>query len=67
MFGTKVEITLAKAEPGNWVNLDFPRKSIEQPKKDVNTVESNVLDNDSDVDLDEVEAVVSGCKLTEID
>lgn len=63
MFGTKVEITLAKAEPGSWANLDFPRKSI-QPTKVVESIEPVVSDNDSDVDLDEIEAI-RGCTLKE--
>lgn len=61
MLGTKVEITLAKAEPGSWPKLEFPRKVEEKPKA-VEIVQSD--NDDSDVDLDNVEAV-RGCTISE--
>lgn len=30
MFGTKLEITLPKAEPGAWSKLNFPRETAQQ-------------------------------------
>jgi hypothetical protein len=68
MFGTKIEITLAKKPPTNqWPKLDFPRQAVEpvaQPEtaKPVEQAE----DSDSDIDLDSIEAV-RGCKITELD
>lgn len=74
MFGTKVEITLPKAEGGQWVKLDFPRQQsgVEPQPTIINGKESNVeaklpveekkaetehVDSDSDVDLDDIELV----------
>lgn len=58
MYGTKVEITLPKAEPGSWSNLSFPKaappaKQPEKPKQQ--PIEDE--DDDSDVDLDDLEPV----------
>lgn len=63
MYGTKVEITLPKAEPGHWSNLDFPKpapiKSAadDEPKQkpDVPAPPPAASGNDSDVDLEEIE------------
>lgn len=56
-LGTKVEISLAKAEPGSWSKLDFPRAV----QKDVSKMETKKVetatDPDSDVDLDDIEAM----------
>lgn len=61
MFGTKVEITLAKAEPGHWPKLDFPREkklSTEQIQRQLEEEQrkkaDGVDDSDSDVDLDDI-------------
>ncbi|XP_055588066.1 cysteine and histidine-rich domain-containing protein morgana [Uranotaenia lowii] len=72
MFGTKVEITLIKAEPGTWTKLDFPReknqnaeqiqKQQEEEQKRANQAE----DDDSDVDLDDIEPTFKSATLTEI-
>lgn len=74
MFGTKVEITMPKAEGGHWIKLDFPRDipkdvdaklepAIAKPKvEEKKTIED---DNDSDVDLDDIE-LVKGAKITEL-
>lgn len=69
MFGTKVEITLPKAEPGNWANLNFPRtvtpteKSEEQTAK-IESKETKANDIDSDVDLNDIEQV-RGVRITD--
>lgn len=61
-LGTKVEITLTKAEPGSWNKLDFPRAV----KSEINLPDSKIEtkndsddpdDPDSDVDLDDIEAM----------
>uniref|UniRef100_A0A6B2EJ61 Putative zn2+-binding protein melusin/rar1 n=1 Tax=Phlebotomus kandelakii TaxID=1109342 RepID=A0A6B2EJ61_9DIPT len=74
MFSTKVEIKLTKAEPGSWSKLDIPRSIAEptevQPAKKVEKIVNNTdLDDsdDSDVDLDDIEAVSPGAKITELD
>ncbi|XP_058057728.1 cysteine and histidine-rich domain-containing protein morgana [Anopheles bellator] len=71
MFGTKVEITLVKAEPGTWAKLDFPR---EKKYTDGNTIKTvaedskggNGDDSDSDVDLEDLEPTMRTATLTEI-
>ncbi|XP_023167500.1 cysteine and histidine-rich domain-containing protein [Drosophila hydei] len=68
MFGTKVEITLPKLEPGSWSNLNFPRDVLPAAKKD--TDQSNRKADDSDdefFDLDDIQPVQSyGLKLSEM-
>uniref|UniRef100_A0A1B0CKR4 Putative zn2+-binding protein melusin/rar1 n=1 Tax=Lutzomyia longipalpis TaxID=7200 RepID=A0A1B0CKR4_LUTLO len=75
MFSTKVEIKFTKAEPGSWPKLDIPR-TVEKPSEAppaVNTVEKLVNkvnleeSDDSDVDLDDIEALRPGAKITELD
>lgn len=55
MFGTKIEVSLKKAEVGSWSNLDFPRPVEVKTniKKEVE-VDTDVKDED-DCDLDDVE------------
>lgn len=82
MFGTKVEISMPKAEGGHWMKLDFPR---DQPKEEdlkaaperhqggrsgIKEVVPEVVcgdrsDDESDVDLDDIE-LVQGAKITEL-
>ncbi|XP_070503505.1 cysteine and histidine-rich domain-containing protein morgana [Chironomus tepperi] len=75
MFGTKIEITMQKLQGGQWIKLDFPRETPkEEPPKessieieknnDKPAAESND-DNDSDVDLDDLE-LVHGAKISEL-
>lgn len=64
MFGTKVEITMPKAEPGSWAKLDFPREVIVSKKEEEIPVEND--DDDSDVDLDDIEAISAGIHVSEI-
>lgn len=57
-LGTKVEISLAKAEPGSWAKLDFPRPVQQAPSVTVTTQNVDTKDDsDSDVDLDDIEAM----------
>lgn len=50
MLSTKVEISMKKAEPGTWADLNFPRSTIEQ--------ENESQDEKTDQDLnDRVDAV----------
>lgn len=78
MFGTKVEITMAKAEGGHWSKLDYPRDTSKE-ERHKETIQNGVAydkpraaetknvidDNDSDVDLDDLE-IVEGAKITEL-
>ncbi|KAG4080204.1 hypothetical protein HA402_008275 [Bradysia odoriphaga] len=56
-LGTKVEISLAKAEPGSWAKLDFPKPVQPAPSMPVTTNVDTKSDPDSDVDLDDIEAM----------
>lgn len=66
MLGTKVEISLPKAEPGSWPKLEMPKKKVtkpepkQEPPKKVEKIEAN----DSDVDLDDLE--MTGMKISEV-
>lgn len=68
MLGTKVEITLKKAEPGNWIKLEYPRTTIDNTSTNDKTSEVAKKDeqqsDDSDVDLNSIEPV-SGITITE--
>lgn len=61
MFGTKVEITLPKAEPGHWSHLEFRRSTCVKVVADkalseeANRKVTATSGNDSDVDLEEIE------------
>uniref|UniRef100_A0A2M4AVE8 Putative zn2+-binding protein melusin/rar1 n=1 Tax=Anopheles triannulatus TaxID=58253 RepID=A0A2M4AVE8_9DIPT len=76
MFGTKVEITLVKAEPGTWAKLDFPRdkqpagndtaKQQQQQKENKTGKDEGEDDNDSDVDLDDLEPTLRTATITEL-
>ncbi|XP_055535080.1 cysteine and histidine-rich domain-containing protein morgana [Wyeomyia smithii] len=70
MFGTKVEVTLVKAEPGQWPKLDFPREkklSAEpKPADEESKKQTAADDNDSDVDLDDIEPAFSSATLKEV-
>lgn len=67
MLGTKVEITLPKAEPGTWTTLYIPKKTVEaapiakELKPDTDVVQD---DSDSDFDLNDIEQV-RGVKITD--
>lgn len=66
MFGTKVEITMPKAEPGQWATLDLKQKppKVASNSKDIKIDDTENVDNDSDVDLDDIEPL-RGCKITD--
>lgn len=75
MFGTKVEITLVKAEPGTWAKLDFPRDKQpagkdtakqQQQKEGKKGNEEQEDDNGSDVDLDDLEPTLRTATITEL-
>lgn len=71
MYGTKVEITMPKAEPGSWAKLDFPREKLPPPvKKGEHPARTkNVSVNESDDDgfnLDDIETVNNGVQLSEL-
>lgn len=71
MYGTKVEITLPKAESGLWSKLDCPTTKLPPAQKAAvlpNVVQSKQLSSDSedDIDLDDIETVSTGFRLTEI-
>lgn len=67
MLGTKVEITLPKAEPGTWTTLYIPKKTVEtaqiekEPAPDADEAHDN---SDSDLDLNDIEQV-RGVKITD--
>lgn len=73
MLGSKIEITLPKAEPGHWASLEFPKaaKAPEKPTEQIEKIEeikptaaANNDDNDSDVDLDDLQQV-RGVRITD--
>lgn len=77
MMGTKVEITMCKAELGSWAKLNFPAAQVVseqevsldelQIKPETAANETNKdHDSDSDVDLDDVGPVYQSAKITEI-
>lgn len=71
MFGTKIEITLPKAEGGHWINLNFPRENDTDTKNEnetaqpINLNNERVDDSESDVDLDDIE-IIQGAKISEL-
>lgn len=80
MMGTKVEITMAKAELGSWAKLNFPPIVKEELalESEVSSLKELKIeakeaaarkdhDSDSDVDLDDVGPIYSGAKITELD
>lgn len=64
-FGTKVEVTLVKAEPGHWTKLDATQvKAVQEAE----STEPEIAEDDgieSDVDLDDLEAT-SGIVVSEM-
>lgn len=70
MLGSKIEITLPKAEPGHWASLEFPKtaKAPEKPTEQIEqikpTAAANNDDDDSDVDLDDLQQV-RGVRITD--
>lgn len=69
MYGTKVEITLPKQEPGSWPKLNIPREILPAVKKTTAKNEPNTdqTSDDEFVDLDDIQSVNShGLKLSEL-
>lgn len=69
MLGTKVEITLPKAEAGHWTTLSFPKavtasEKTNKPTEKVESVKPTTNDDDSDVDLNDIEQV-RGVRITD--
>lgn len=73
-FGTKVEVTMVKAEPGHWTRFEVPRhqkataaasagaENVAEAAAVAAAAAPNAVDDDgieSDVDLDDVEAMQS--------
>lgn len=67
MYGTKVEITLPKQEPGSWPKLNIPREKLPAVKKTTTKNEPNAETSDDEFfDLDDIQTVHShGLKLSE--
>lgn len=69
MYGTKVEITMPKLEPGSWPKLNFPREVLPAAKKS-NAQDTPINNDESDeefFDLDDIQSVQShGLKLSEM-
>jgi len=60
MYGTKVEITLPKLEPGSWSNLNFPNKKLPAAKKAQDEEKPKQEDSDEDFfDLDDIKSETS--------
>ncbi|XP_073815132.1 cysteine and histidine rich domain containing protein [Musca autumnalis] len=70
MYGTKLEITMPKAEPGSWAKLDFPREKLPPPVKLGQQVPQKNSgtggDSDDDFNLDDIESISHGVTLTEL-
>lgn len=65
MYGTKVEITLPKAEPGSWQRLDVAKKVEKVQSKSDEKKTTHESESDSDFDLDDIEAI-GGVQITEV-
>lgn len=70
MYGTKVEITMPKLEPGSWPKLNFPHEVLPAAKKTSAQVQTKPTNDESDeelFDLDDIQSVQShGLKLSEM-
>lgn len=83
MFGTKLEISMQKAEPGSWSNLNFPQEKLPTEQAESKTDERARImsmtdiktkkmvkedDDSSDSDfLDDVDLITRTAKITELD
>lgn len=74
-LGTKVEIVMPKAEPGRWTKLNNERetdqneelqKQIEEEKAKL-AAANEKNEDESDIDLDDIEPLTRGCTITELD
>lgn len=68
MYGTKVEITLPKQEPGSWPKLNIPREKLPAVKTTTqNEPNADQTSDDEFVDLDDIQTYHShGLKLSEL-
>ncbi|KAH8313569.1 hypothetical protein KR067_008292 [Drosophila pandora] len=67
MYGTKVEITLPKLEPGSWSKLNFPRDTLPAAKKSLAAETPKEEESDEDFDLDDINPIPShGLKLSDL-
>jgi cysteine/histidine-rich domain-containing protein 1 len=69
MYGTKIEVTLPKAEAGHWIKLEIPWvKPVEELPQPVSAdkIDPNEEDDEPDVDLDDLEVISHGAKITEL-
>lgn len=68
MYGTKVEITLPKLEPGSWPKLNFPRETLPAAQKTTkNKPNADHTSDEEFFDLDDIQPVHShGIKLSEL-
>jgi len=70
MYGTKVEITMPKLEPGSWPKLNFPREVLPAARKSSAQAQAKTTNDESDeefFDLDDIQSVQShGLKLSEM-
>ncbi|XP_067619318.1 cysteine and histidine-rich domain-containing protein morgana [Eurosta solidaginis] len=71
MYASKVEITMPKAEPGSWTKLDFPREKLPPAQtpggnKANNCNQRKGSESDDGFNLDDIEAINTGFKLTDI-
>ncbi|XP_036323788.1 cysteine and histidine-rich domain-containing protein [Rhagoletis pomonella] len=71
MYGTKLEITMPKAEPGSWSKLDFPREKLPpvlKPNENKINASNQRKSSESDdgFNLDDIETVNTGIRLTDI-
>lgn len=58
-LGTKIEVTMNKTEPGHWNQFEVPRKAqrTEAPAAPLETSATEDDGIESDVDLDDIQAV----------
>ncbi|KAM8707088.1 hypothetical protein ACLKA7_011227 [Drosophila subpalustris] len=69
MYGTKVEITMPKLEPGSWPKLNFPREVLPAAKKSPTQAKPTTTDESDEefFDLDDIQSVQShGLRLSEM-
>ena len=78
MLGTKLEITMPKAELGSWSSFNFPGQKLENDpkheeeeklKSKLNPAfdEENDDSDDESIDLDDVDIVTRSAMITELD
>lgn len=68
MYGTKIEVSMPKAEPGHWTKLEIPKAQTveENPQTFADKIDPNEDDDEPDVDLDDLEVISHTAKVTEL-